>query len=464
MAKHKEYSSLPLVLATSGAVVLSFLVGWLLLAPVSETDPVAAEAEPPVQPPLALPETLAEDDGALPQGEPPLDVQPPLAPPPAIEPEPTVVASAPVDVDAELRKARFAADADLLVAPAEDNALYYYTRVLAEQPDHATAQAELDSVLARIALAVSEHLTAGDIDAAYDLATRVATSRPDHPLVTALRATLDERSNRFAEQAIEYTRAGNDDAAAAVLENLGRLPGVDANVYSATSDYVGNLRQARIQEEADRAEAERLLAEQELTDWSEKVRGAIKAGQLVGPDGDNARDFLAEREGPKESKDALTEELLDALLVAGQQSLDDGDFETSESLLAAAGEIRENVEGLAELREAFEVQIVAAEEAKVLELSDFVRLNTTPARYPRVANQLNITGFVDVLFTVTPTGGTADIEVAAAEPETIFNSSAIAAVEQWTFQPREFRGKLLNQRATARLVFQLEDAPPPGPN
>ena len=463
MANHKEYSSLPLVLATSGAVVLSFLVGWLLLTPTPESGGFTVKAPLPVQPPLALPDEVEVDDASTAGTEAPLVLQPPLAPPPVAEPT-VVVANESVDVDAELRKARFAADADLLVEPAEDNALYYYGRVLSAEPDHAAANAELDSVLARIALAVSEHLTAGDVDAAYELAMHVAESKPNHPLVAALRATLDERSNRFAEQAIDYTRAGNDDAAAAVLANLGRLPGVDANVFSATNDYVEDLRQTRIQEETEREEAERLAEEQALTDWSERVRGAIKAGQLVGPDGDSARDFLEEREGPKESKDALTDELLAALLLAGEESLADGDFATSESMLAAAGEIREDLDGLAELREAFEEQIVAAEEAKVLELKDLVRLNTTPARYPRMANQLNITGFVDVVFTVTPTGATTDIEVAAAEPETVFNNSAIAAVEQWTFQPREFRGKLLNQRATARLVFQLEDAPPPGPN
>lgn len=96
------------------------------------------------------------------------------------------------------------------------------------------------------------------------------------------------------------------------------------------------------------------------------------------------------------------------------------------------------------------------EESRVLALSDFISIDTPPARYPRSATARNLTGWVDVLFTVTSAGTTADIEVVQSEPVNVFYESAVAAVEQWRFQPRMFRGRFLNQRASARLAFRLE--------
>ena len=383
----------------------------------------------------------------------PLDIAPPLAPP--AEDEEEVEATPSIDVEVELRKARFAADADLLVSPPEGNALYYYGRVVAAAPDHLQAATEFDAVLARVALDVSEHLSANEIDEAYELTLHVAAAKPDHSLVEAMRATLSERSNRLVDRAISLTRSGDDDSAANVLSTLQSLPGADPDVVAATIAYTDELRRTRIEEAAELAEAERAASEQAVADWTEKVRGAIKSGQLVSPDGNSARDFLAERDGPKESKDALTDELLSALLAAGQQSVDEGDLETGERLLAAAADIREDADGLADLRALLEQRIIGEEESRILELSDFVRLNTPPVRYPHIATRLGLNGWVEVLFTVTANGSTSDIEVVAAEPVNIFDAAAIKAVEQWTFQPREYRGQLLNQRTRARVVFEL---------
>ena len=65
-------------------------------------------------------------------------------------------------------------------------------------------------------------------------------------------------------------------------------------------------------------------------------------------------------------------------------------------------------------------------------------------------------GWVDVVFTVTTTGHTSDIEIVGAEPANIFDSSVIEAVEEWTFEPRQYKGQPINQRTAARLVFNLE--------
>ena len=89
-------------------------------------------------------------------------------------------------------------------------------------------------------------------------------------------------------------------------------------------------------------------------------------------------------------------------------------------------------------------------------MEELVRLNVVAARYPRRAESRGISGWVEIMFTVTPTGETSDIDVAGAEPLEIFDDSAIEAVEQWTFEPKEFRGRTISQRAIARLVYRLQ--------
>ena len=103
-----------------------------------------------------------------------------------------------------------------------------------------------------------------------------------------------------------------------------------------------------------------------------------------------------------------------------------------------------------------ESELIAAEGKRVLALSDFAQVSTVPVRYPTRAHRRNITGWVDVRFTVTASGETANIEIIRAEPENFFDGSAIESIQQWTFQPREYRGQPINQQTAARVVFELE--------
>ena len=72
------------------------------------------------------------------------------------------------------------------------------------------------------------------------------------------------------------------------------------------------------------------------------------------------------------------------------------------------------------------------------------------------AEERGVNGWVEILFTVTPTGETTDIEVAQAELASLFDASAKAAVARRTFQPFEFRGQIISQRAGVRLTYRLE--------
>ena len=56
-------------------------------------------------------------------------------------------------------------------------------------------------------------------------------------------------------------------------------------------------------------------------------------------------------------------------------------------------------------------------------------------RYPRSAERRNISGWVDVVFTVTVDGSVTDVEVVGSDPGDTFVDSATKAVEKWEFEP-----------------------------
>jgi periplasmic protein TonB len=56
--------------------------------------------------------------------------------------------------------------------------------------------------------------------------------------------------------------------------------------------------------------------------------------------------------------------------------------------------------------------------------------------YPHAAITKGIEGFVDVVFDVTETGATENIQIVYAEPAKIFNSAVLKAVARWKYKPK----------------------------
>ena len=77
--------------------------------------------------------------------------------------------------------------------------------------------------------------------------------------------------------------------------------------------------------------------------------------------------------------------------------------------------------------------------------------------YPARAANKGIEGFVDVRFDVTKTGATNNIEVIAAQPENVFDKSAVNAIKRWKFTPYERDGEVVEfYGMSRRVVFNLE--------
>jgi protein TonB len=82
-------------------------------------------------------------------------------------------------------------------------------------------------------------------------------------------------------------------------------------------------------------------------------------------------------------------------------------------------------------------------------------LKTPPPDYPPDAARKREQGWVEVEFTVSPDGSVTNASVVNAQPARVFNSSALRAVERWTFKPRMENGKAVEEKMRRRIEFKL---------
>lgn len=88
--------------------------------------------------------------------------------------------------------------------------------------------------------------------------------------------------------------------------------------------------------------------------------------------------------------------------------------------------------------------------------SGVVPISRVEAEYPAIAKRREIEGWVKIEFSITPDGSVENAVVVDAEPENIFNESAITAIEQWKFKAKIIDGIAVSQRAVQKLQFKLE--------
>lgn len=80
-------------------------------------------------------------------------------------------------------------------------------------------------------------------------------------------------------------------------------------------------------------------------------------------------------------------------------------------------------------------------------------VDATAPEYPRGAERRGIEGSVTISFAVEADGSVADAQVVASTPEGVFDRAALAAVEQWRFEP----GASRTEGHSRSLDFRLAD-------
>jgi protein TonB len=79
------------------------------------------------------------------------------------------------------------------------------------------------------------------------------------------------------------------------------------------------------------------------------------------------------------------------------------------------------------------------------------------AEYPQEAARDGVEGAVDLSFSISKRGDVYDVTVVHAEPSSIFNRAAIAAVRRWKYEPKTVDGIPVESRVQVRLTFKLDD-------
>ena len=193
------------------------------------------------------------------------------------------------------------------------------------------------------------------------------------------------------------------------------------------------------------------------------IRQRIGAGQLIDPKGDSARDLLGQLRAADASSPAIDElarALSMRLLDNGKLALAAKAYERSKVLIAASREVgaaRYNEAALTDAESQLaKVLADQAASANVVSAGALKRTRTVSPEYPDSARKKKIEGWVEVAFTVTPSGTVEDVQIRNASPADVFEEAAVRAIKQWRFEPVVRNGEKVSQRAMTRLRFAAE--------
>ena len=362
---------------------------------------------------------LSSEDPAKPI---PRGTSPPLAETAAA----TTAAAPPLAIDELLARAREQRDAGQLYAPAGDNALQTFAGAIAASPANDNLAAEFaDMVAQTLTIGEAAMLEGRTADAAAVL-NAVTAADPANPRLPFLSQQLSEMQLR---QYLDAARAAildsrYEDAASAIAAARAVNP-VDASDIDLVAAQLGNARRA---EQSDIASTTVLEA-----------RAAIDAGRF-----ETAELLLREAR----SIDAANPEVAAAegalakarQRVTEQHAAAEQDRPAAMNPAAGSGGIAAD----------------AADTAVPVAISTLTQTRYVAPRYPRSAERRNLSGWVDMVFTVQVNGSVAAIEVRDSEPGEVFVNAAVKAVEQWEFEPIIENDRYVEKRAGLRMLFTLE--------
>ncbi len=394
--------------------------------------------------------------------------------PPAEEPAPTEASP----VQAFLVAARQAVEEERLVLPEGDNARELYREMLMIEPENAEALHGLRLISDAFVARADTALRSGDTQAAVSALTIASETDAGNPATSIIAELLTAQGDARLAAARMAAAMGDIGQATAALAQAEQYAHIDPAMISAVREQLAGL--------------EREVA---FLDSLAIVDRHIAVGQLLEPDGDNAREALAGLSvdyGDDPRLLAAYQRLAERLLTRAAFAAAAGSVAEAESLLDAADSLgvleaevalaRESVARTAEAMSPAPAALIVEEVpdnpgTATIDSETPVEADVSPAGpvesveepiatrledlgleyfvapdYPRSARRRGLNGYVDVAFDVNPDGSTGAIEVLRGVPADAFDESAADAVRQWRFAPRQdtYRGRIT-------LRFEITD-------
>ena len=316
------------------------------------------------------------------------------------------------DANAEIASARSLGDADGAAIDA-----------VAAELDAARSEQRVEDVLERAAARfdAGNLLSPPNDNARYYYELALSNDAGN----TTARQGLSAIAGRLAFQARDAIDSGDFTAAEATLTDARAIDSTNtevnltttalADARAAVADKARRDEQAR-QAALDQAEQARIAAEQQAE--ADNIAAAAATDEAVVADTPDVTNEAVATDEPAENTSG------DALGAA-----------TAEPSAAATSE---------------------PAEPAIAAISSLKRTKYVAPNYPRSAERRNLSGWVDVVFTVDVNGLVYDVEVRSSEPGDVFVNSAVKAVEKWEFEPVVENGQLVERRAGIRLMFALE--------
>jgi TonB family protein len=351
-----------------------------------------------------------------------------------------------------LARANIALATGRLVEPKGDNALEFYQRVLALQPNHRDAKFGIQRTIDALAKRIDSAVTNRNSRLASSLLAQLEHVQPSHPRLTELRVSIASLQRVRAPTLPVVTQESVADSAAMTDD----ATALAKNEASATQEVAAQAPSSSLTTPAEPSAAPD--QEVEIAEDLSIAARLRERGVLIDPPGDNAFEHLLElrtRSPESESVRAEQQRLASALLERARTALAANDLESSERLLKAADTLIPGTNSVRSLQEQVTAARAQASTNTIIQAALVPRRKEVSASYPLEALRDSVEGWVDVEFTIASTGDTQDLVVRDADPREVFEKAALDAVKRWKFVPIVRDGAAVSQRAILRVRFSL---------
>ncbi|MDX1480182.1 MAG: TonB family protein [Woeseiaceae bacterium] len=303
-----------------------------------------------------------------------------------------------------------------LIEPANDNARYYFELAASIEPSNAAAQQGLIALASKLVLRARSAIDAEDFDAAERLLGDARVLDPSSDELVAAAGALESARAAAVSEALTY-----DDVPSAAAET------------SATPDTAVAEPRATPQPEAPPTAA--ATAAEPENDGADVTAGNSSAAAPA--------EAAATEAGTRTDTNTAI-----APAAAANVAPSGADSDADEQPATAGGAAPSDAESAS--------AAPTEQKAELVSITNLTRTRYVPPKYPRAAERRELSGYVDVIFTVTGDGKVADIEIRESEPGDAFVNSAIDAVEKWEFEPVIENGEAVPRRVAVRLSFNFQ--------
>jgi len=364
-----------------------------------------------------------------------------------------------------------------LVSPANNNARYYFELALSNDPQNQAAQQGLITIASKLVLRARDAIDNGRLDQAENLLSDARELDPSSSELTASANTL-ANTRAAQEEAVrqaELTR----QAEIRRQQELARQAEIDRQAELERQARLEREAAAQRQAELERQEAEKVAAagRQAEAEEAARTRAEQQANQVAtaSPLGVGAAAPSAPKPAVQRTEvPVASNETPVANNASSTTSKTTSPVRTTAQSGATTIGMASTTTPVTRPQAAIQTQSVNAVNVQsptttppapvssgpkipeMVPMSRLTRTNYVGPEFPRAARRRNISGSVDVTFTVTTDGKVRALTVLKSEPGDTFDQAALEAVEQWRFEPVIENGAAVEKRTAVRLAFALQ--------